>query len=529
MNLEQLKKLLNDLKKNIDAKATNDLSLFDKVKKRYTKWNTSYNAFQELEKDEQIEVAKDSKEYKEYKLLKMEAEKIIKKLTPKSESKHAGNPKKYPDLERRHTVASNLSSPTSTFPAKQQIIFKSIDDFHKLFETDADKAKELVLQLVNPANTFWGVSALNKVKIGTKHIIDVLTKNLSEDELLKVFEELLKLRDLDTNRNSLFQLMIQNFHMRGCCNTFKTNILTVITEFGDLAAKTAIVGLGSGSRSSTAIMQPIPSEANKRDSVGLELFNTQKLPAAFKKMTRVIFLSDAMPKFLLAILKFIPEEKVKPDTDGKNFIVFAEMIQSMVQSVIDGEPQFRRKYDQQSLLGRMLPTISQLILLKPLYMDNLGEIRADLMKPEPELEQNPGQEQGHKQNPNGFRDKLRDDIERKLKSIFANPEPQANQIVPADMVVAINQLLGQIYALDSSASTSSNGAGRSRFFTRAHSRAGVATTFMGGGSAVPKGIVEKVAAIGKSKTADSSHNPSASDNNSQNHSSSTHSSLSLSK
>lgn len=472
MNLKQLKDLLRELKKQISEKVSENDSLFDKVKDRYKSWDKDYTKFLSIEAaDENIELSEKSKEYKDYEVLRKEAEKLIKKLTPKLKPDFTGGSKKGFNVFRRNTIAAATSSTTPPasprkLPVAQSMAalpavkftFALVDDFNKLFAVAPNKARQLTLQLVDPKNIFWGVSALNKVKIGTEKIAEVLIKNLREDELVKVFAELFKLKDISFDEGSLLQLMVQNFHTHGCCKKFKESVYEALTTFGDLAAKMVIVDLAElqpGSRSSIATMQPAPGETNKRDSMGLEKpLDIAQLQTAFASMAEAIFLSKDMPKSLLEILVAAGD---------KQFAVLAKIIHA---TVVEHGKTLSAKYDRQSLLRVMLSTIPTLIVPAQSQMDSNDVVRKDLI---------------------GDRDKFKEalcvKIQVKLNSLaVSSPIVSTNQAPPTDIVAAINQLLGH----------------KSFGFGRAHSRSAATTTFMGG-SAVPKEVVDEAAKKAKSK------------------------------
>lgn len=486
MHLKQLQDLLRALKNQIDIKVSESTSLFEKIKDRYTKWNTSYTEF--LKKDEKIEVSENGKESKEYQTLKKEAEKLIEKLTPtpKSESKLSVSPKKFFGFgARRNTVSSlevvsdssssalladlspvKAAGATAAAKSKSEIkfVFKSMDDFYRLFEVDADKATRLVLQLVDPANLAWGVSALNQASAVTDRVAGLLIEKLCEGHLVMIFEQLSKQENANAEENSLLIQLIQNFYKHKCFEKFKASIHTALNDFGELASKTAVVG----SRDSLTILQPVESEANKRDSLGqFKSCDTGILQGAFSAMLEAIFLSDDMPKSLLA---------VAAKAGDKSFAVLADVIHALIA---EESSSLALKYDRQSILMVMLSTIPTLIMPAQSYLDGNDGVRKDLI---------------------GDRDEFRQILCAKIKSRFeavmvADASVSANGQRPSvDSIAEINRLLSQ------------------RSFGRAHSRSAVAATFMGGGAALPSEVVKNAAAIAKTKKSDGSSNHASSSN-----------------
>lgn len=180
--------------------------------------------------------------------------------------------------------------------------------FNDLFSCDSEKATLFVLSLVRPKNTknySWGVRVLNEAcDKNNKQIAAVLMNHLSETELLKVYDELLREEKDDTwcRGNKLLFLLIQQFLASGESKEFKERIWSTLLTLSDSFC--------------TIKVKQRESMALTPDSFKAEQSDIEALQSNFMKAINVILSPKQFPSFMQSVFNLCYSDLVRRDVDN---------------------------------------------------------------------------------------------------------------------------------------------------------------------------------------------------------------------
>ena len=177
--------------------------------------------------------------------------------------------------------------------------------FNDLFACDEERASQFVLSLVRTKDKTkfsWGIQVLNEASNkNNKQIADVLINNLSESELLNVFDELLKGEASDTwcRGNKLLPILIQHYMAKEECRKFKDFLWTSLFSLAKPISNIQVqqrVSMVMTPDSFTAETGDIISLQKEFSAVMKNMLDPKKLPPLMQKLLCLAYSNLAQRK-----------------------------------------------------------------------------------------------------------------------------------------------------------------------------------------------------------------------------------------
>ncbi|MCL9685385.1 hypothetical protein [Legionella maioricensis] len=237
-------------------------------------------------------------------------------------------------LAGKKNVLPTLSAvPMLSIPAKKNE--NTLEGyFNDLFTCDREKATLFVLSLVRTKDVTkfsWGIQVLNEACDKTnKQIADVLINNLSQSELLNVFDELLKGEKSDSwcRGNKLLPILIQQYMAKEECQGFKDFLWTTL-----YALAKPISNIKVQQRASMA-MTPESFSAETADISSLQ----QEFSTVMKSMLASKNFPPLIQKFLsLAYADLAQREDIHNENDNRMRTFLGFILLRFINPIIQQE------------------------------------------------------------------------------------------------------------------------------------------------------------------------------------------------